>query len=166
MNKNTIIRILKNLKESGAEEVAIDTVIGYLGQLHAPGAVHLPKSVHKFIQAHVKAGVDLQRTLNLFLVDKENREWIEQEHNQELFMCGYMFGSRPEQANKYLVKVKKLGEESGYLNCYTVLAEWVFSNKNENEHYRTHHTKEQLEEAGLGWVFNCSGIECIEVKEK
>ena len=98
----------------------------------------------------------------MFLVDKENREWIEQGNNQELFACGYMFGSKSEESAKYLVRVKNAGAENNYLNCYLSLNEWGFGNSNETSDYRTYHTREQLDEAGFGWVFTCPGIECIE----
>ena len=162
MNKHEIIRVFKDLKKSGMNKLSVDSVLNYLDQLYEPGQVTLPKHVHKFIKDMINDRVDLIRALNLFLVDKENREWIEQGHNQELFACGYMFGSRDVEPAKYSVRVKNASAEGNYLNCYLSLNEWVFSNLNETNDYRAYHTREQLDEAGFGWVFNCPGIECIE----
>lgn len=165
MNKREIIRVFKDLKKSGMDKLSVDSVLNYLEQLYEPGQVVVPDTVHKFIQSHVNDNVDLLRAINLFLVDKENREWIEQGHNQELFVCGYMFGSKPQDNTKYLVRFKDLLEGSNYLNCYKRDNEWKFASELETADFRTQHTKEQLEEAGFGWVFSCSSIECIEVKE-
>lgn len=162
MNKKEIIRIFKDIQKSGINKVSPNTVLSYLDQLHEPGQVIVPKLVHEFIKDMVKDKVDLIRALNLFLVDTKHREWIEQGSNQELFACGYMFGSKAEESAKYSVRVKNASEEGNYLNCYLSLNEWVFSNTNETNDYRAYHTREQLEEAGFGWVFNCPGIECIE----
>lgn len=165
MNKHELIRLFKDLKKSSINKVSPDTVLSYLDRLYEPGQVTLPKHVHKFIKDMINDKVDLIRALNLFLVDKENREWIEQGNNQELFACGYMFGSRSENPAKYLVKFKQVLEGSNYLNCYKRDNEWKFASELETEDFRTQHTREQLEEAGFGWVFSCTAIECIEVKE-
>lgn len=165
MNKHEIIRVFKDLKKSGMKKLSVDSVLNYLDQLYEPGQVTLPKHVRKFIKDMVNDRVDLIRALNLFLVDKENREWIEQGNNQELFACGYMFGSLSEKPAKYLVKFKHVLEGSNYLNCYKRDNEWKFASELETEDFRAQHTREQLEEAGFGWVFSCTAIECIEIKE-
>lgn len=127
MNKQEIIRVFKDLKKSGMNKLSVDSVLNYLDQLYEPGQVTLPYHVHGFIKDRVNDKVDLIRALNLFLVDKENREWIEQGNNQELFACGYMFGSKAQESAKYSVRVKNASEEGNYLNCYLSLNEWVFS---------------------------------------
>lgn len=162
MNKHEIIRVFKDLKKSGMNKLSVDSVLNYLDQLYEPGQVTLPNHVHVFIKDMVNDKVDLIRALNLFLVDKENREWIEQGNNQELFACGYMFGSKAQESARYSVRVKSASAGNDYLNCYISLNEWGFSNANETNDYRIYHTREQLDEAGFGWVFNCPGIECIE----
>lgn len=162
MNKQEIIRIFKDVQKSGINEVSPSTVLSYLDQLHEPGQVTVPQRVHEFIKDMVNDKVDLIRALNLFLVDTEHRKWIEQGNNQELFACGYMFGSKAQESARYSVRVKSASAENDYLNCYISLNEWGFSNANETNDYRIYHTREQLDEAGFGWVFNCPGIECIE----
>lgn len=165
MNKHEIIRVFKDLKRSCIKKVPTDTVLSYLDRLYEPGEVTLPKHVHKFIKDMVTDKVDLIRALNLFLVDKENREWLEQGHNQELFVCGYMFGSKAEESSKYLVRFKKLSDENAYLNFHLSENSWELDTATEGPDYRTSHTREQLDEAGFGWVFNCPGIECIEKED-
>ena len=162
MNKQEIIRIFKDIQKSGINKVSPNTVLSYLDQLYEPGQVIVPRRVHEFIKDMVNKKVDLIRALNLFLVDTGHREWIEQGNNQELFACGYMFGSKAEESARYSVRVKSASAENDYLNCYISINEWGFSNANETKDYRIYHTREQLDEAGFGWVFNCPGIECIE----
>lgn len=41
-----------------------------------------------------------------------------------------------------------------YLNYNTVTKSWYIDSILENEMFRTSFTKEELEEAGFGWVFN------------
>ena len=41
---------------------------------------------------------------------------------------------------------------------------WIFSNKDENTLYQTHHTRKELEEAGFGEVFNSPLFEVEEVE--
>ena len=165
MNKQELIEIFRQLEKTGIGNPSFKVVLSYLNRLREPGQVTLPKHVHEFITDMKGDNVDLLRALNLFLVDKENREWIEQGNNQELFACGYMFGSRSGKPAKYLVKFTQVLEGSNYLNCYKRDNEWKFASELETEDFRTQHTKAQLEEAGFGWVFSCSSIECIEVKE-
>lgn len=165
MNKHELIKVFQDLEKAGMGKPSFKTILSYLDWLREPGQVTLPKHVHEFIRDMVNDKVDLIRALNLFLVDKDNREWIEQGNNQELFACGYIFGSREDKPEKYLVKFKQVLEGSNYLNCYKRDNEWKFASELETEDFRTQHTREQLEQAGFGWVFSCTEIECIEVKE-
>lgn len=45
------------------------------------------------------------------------------------------------------------------------LDSWFFSGESEPLDFRVKHTREMLEKAGFGWVFDCEGIEVKEVKE-
>ena len=76
----------------------------------------------------------------------------------------HQFGYEVEKEKRYLVKVKGIFKGCEYLN-FKFGRVWTFSNEEENEEYRTCHTKKELEEAGFGWVFDCEGIEIEEVTE-
>lgn len=76
----------------------------------------------------------------------------------------HQFGYDVEEEKKFFVKIKCLSEEYKYLNYFKSCREWLFSQKEETEEYRTAHTRKELEEAEFGWVFDCPGIEIEEVE--
>lgn len=76
----------------------------------------------------------------------------------------HQFGYEVEEEKKFFVKIKCLSEEYKYLNYFKSCREWLFSQKEETEEYRTAHTRKELEDANLGWVFDCPGIEIEEVE--
>lgn len=101
---------------------------------------------------------------------KENNQsfdltlWIKKTSNQETFALAWIFGYEVEKEKRYLVKLKGIFKGYEYLN-FKFGRVWTFSNEEENEEYRTCHTKKELEEAGFGWVFDCPGIEVEELEE-
>lgn len=88
--------------------------------------------------------------------------WVRKINNQNLFARAWLDGYEVEEEKRYLVKAKGLFPEKEYL-ILKFGHVWIFCTKEENEGYRTHHTRSQLEEAGFGWVFDCPGIEIEEV---
>ena len=72
------------------------------------------------------------------------------------------FGYTVEKEKRYFVRVKGV-----YFNNCLIFEKknktWFFSSIYEMDHQRGHHTRKELEEAGFGWVFDCSEIEVEEV---
>ena len=60
--------------------------------------------------------------------------------------------------------MKGLCENHETLNREKHSKKWLFSDWEENSLYKTKHTRKELEEANFGWVFNCPGIEVLEVE--
>mgnify|MGYP000986919131 CR=1 FL=1 len=89
-------------------------------------------------------------------------KWLESWDNQETFARAWLDGYEVKQEKRYLVKLKGVFKGYEYLN-FKFGRVWIFSNEEENEEYRTHHTKKELEDADFGWVFDCPGIEIEEV---
>ena len=83
--------------------------------------------------------------------------WVRKINNQDLFARAWLDGYDVEKEKRYLVKLKGVFKGYEYLN-FKFGRVWIFSNEEENEEYRTHHTKKELEESGFGWVFDCPGI--------
>ena len=77
----------------------------------------------------------------------------------------HQFGYEVAKEKRYIVKVKGAEEGYNYLNCRISLNEYFFSGESEPLDFRVKHTREMLEKAGFGWVFDCEGIEVKEVKE-
>ena len=89
-------------------------------------------------------------------------EWLGS--NEDKFARAWLDGYEVEKEKRYVVKVKGIFKGCEYLN-FKFGRVWTFSNEEENEEYRTCHTKKQLEEAGFGWVFDCPGIKIEEVED-
>lgn len=65
----------------------------------------------------------------------------------------------------YRVRFKDIASiDDYYLNYNTLTKSWYIDSILENEMFRTSFTKEELEEAGFGWVFNCPVVEVKEVE--
>lgn len=85
--------------------------------------------------------------------------------NRKRLISAILFGYEVEKEKQYIVKLKNVPDLFGILNFGKHSKEWLFSDSNTNSHHRTAHTREELEEAGFGWVFDCEGIEVEEVTE-
>lgn len=75
----------------------------------------------------------------------------------------HQFGYEVEEEKRYLVKMKGVFKGYEFLT-FKFGRVWIFSNEEENEEFRTAHTRKELEEANFGWVFDCPGIEIEEVE--
>lgn len=98
------------------------------------------------------------------LSGKKVYDWIvESLENQELFARAWIDGYTVEKEKRYFVRVKGV-----YFNNCLIFEKrnktWFFSSIYEIDHQRGHHTREELEEAGFGWVFDCKGMEVEEVE--
>ena len=74
----------------------------------------------------------------------------------------HQFGYEVEEEKRYLVKMPK-ANFNGNIQILSFKKNSFFWSSNW-EGYKVHHTRKELEEAGLGWVFNCEGIEIEEVE--
>lgn len=91
--------------------------------------------------------------------------WLfEDSDNQETFALAWIFGYEVEEEKRYRVKVKGICGNHETLNREKHSNKWLFSDREENSLYWTHHTRKELEEAGFGWVFDCPGVEVQEVE--
>lgn len=118
--------------------------------------VTVPQYVADFITEHKKLGHTLSYSIDACMSDRV-AEWYWD--NSELFARAWLDGYEVEQEKQYEVKLKNTDD---YL---------VKTNNNDYRFYnniyttRRKHTREEIEKAGFGWVFDCSGIEVEEVEE-
>lgn len=103
-------------------------------------------------------------------------EWEEQEedefknwfnHSNKAFQTlvnMHQFGYEIEKEKKFLVKMKGLGHEFRVLKYNVFYNDWFTGSDRGDSEFRLHHTRKELEEANFGWVFDCPGIEIVEVK--
>nr|UWI35078.1 MAG: Protein of unknown function (DUF1642) [Bacteriophage sp.] len=76
----------------------------------------------------------------------------------------HQFGYEVEKEPRYTVRIKGVSEINRYLNKEND-KEFLFSDSEESEDYRTKFTRKELEEADFGWVFDCPGVEVTEVTD-
>lgn len=122
--------------------------------------VTVPQFVAYFITEQKKLGHTLSYSIDACMSDRI-AEWYWD--NSELFARAWLDGYEVEKEKAFTVKVKNVSIFSNYLNFSKGMNRWVFSDGNETESHRVKHTKEELEEAGFGWVFDCEGMEVEEV---
>lgn len=90
-------------------------------------------------------------------------DWLMDANNQELFARAWLNGYEVEKEKRYLVKIK--GNIKENMLVYGELLERYFFTKSfslDDAIYS--HTRKELENAKIGWVFDCEGFEIEEVE--
>ena len=82
----------------------------------------------------------------------------------EILVNMHKFGYEVEKEKRYLVKVKGICGKHETLNREKHSNKWLFSDREENSLYGTHHTRKELEDAGFSEVFNSPLFEVEEVE--
>lgn len=129
--------------------------------------VTLPDKVADYLEFMKEKSYTLKGALNVVICNGETKKFINEylsySSNQEKFALAWINGHKREE-KFYTVKFKNLGNVYGYLNYEIEAKIFKLSSKDESKYFQTKFTKKFLEENSFGWVFNCEGIELIEVK--
>ena len=176
MNKKQLISIIRTevlLAKSSPErkgyiaglEEAINIIDGFSDEPQKPV---VPQFVADWIKYCKFTNVNLQNALfvgDVYFYNYANqkdfsklKEFLNTENNQELFARAWLDGYEVEKEKRYTVKIKAV-------NQYLV--------KNPDEEFlgflqsrlKSKFTRKELEDDGVGWVFDCEGIEIEEVEE-
>lgn len=121
--------------------------------------VTIPQRIDEFITEQKKLGHTLSYSIDACMPDQV-AEWYWD--NSELFALAWINGYEIEEEKRYRVKLKSNPKEVDYL---------VDTKRNGLRFYSNiytqsrEHTREEIEAAGFGWVFDCPGIEIEEVEE-
>lgn len=143
-----------NFKAKVYEELIKD-----LKQLDKSQEVPVPQFVADYIKYAIENDWDFQ-DLFKYIEDKEDEElmrWVYHERNQETLATAWINGYTVEKEKRYIVKMSATKQPLFYNGMY----EKIFFSLGD---LATQFTRKQLEELGLGWVFDCPGIEVEEVK--
>lgn len=133
--------------------------------------VTVPQFVADWIEVckeHLTSSLYLAMTPSFLKANNQSFElilWIKKKENQEIFALAWINGYEVEKEKRYLVRMKGLETDLCFLNCNTGENYWTFSDEEENNLYKTHHTRNELEGAGFGEVFNSPLFEVEEVTE-
>ena len=133
-------------------------------QLDEPKLVKVPQLVAEHIKLAKEIGRDLQDAMNSSSIHEEVDQWLYTDNNTDTFARAWLDGYEVEKEKRYLVKVKGMLKGFEFLT-FKFGHVWIFSSEEEDEEFRLHHTRKELEEAGFGWVFGCEGVEIEEMEE-
>ena len=144
-------------------------VVELVKQLDEPGKVKVPQLVADWIKKYDLREETLGKQSVFDVFDnlendskngyyKDVKRWIDD--NRDLFARAWLDGYEVEKERKYIVTLKSSGQKLYYR---TKDEDYIFSSYDE-VFYSGYHTKTDLEENGMSWVFNCPGIEIEEVE--
>lgn len=170
MNKQELI---KKYEETIYAIIATDEVLKDLKQLDEPQKPVVPQFVADWYEEHKD---DLEFNMwdwIKYTQEKEkveNRrftEWLGESENTpaETLIKMKLYGYTVEKEKKYIVRINNVFENANCLNHSLMNERWIFMDSSETDSCKTKHTREELEQAGFGWVFECPGIEIEEVEE-
>lgn len=166
MNKQELINKFReigvyslNIFGTEIKGIPTESAICLIEQLDEPEKVKVPQCVHKYIQEAKEYKWDLQDLIKS--IDDEDSEelqrWFYHECNQETLARAWLDGYEIEKEKRYTVVMKETKQPLYYNSVDKKL---FFSMGG----LATNFTKQQLEQANVGWVLDCPGIEMEEVK--
>lgn len=160
MNIEDLIKKYESLEgvwNANGAEIARHCFLRDLKQLNAIDTkkVTVPQYVADWIEEAKKEGYSIFGAINK-APKGEVEGWIELQ-NVEIFAEAWVNGYEVEKEKQYTVKMRATKQPLFYNNMY----EKIFFSLGE---LATRFTRKELEGAGLGWVFDCPGVEVEEVE--
>lgn len=142
----------------------VELFLKELKQLDEPQKVKIPQCVAEYIEFKKKNNFHVYGAMRVIEdhYDKKVPDWF-YENNIEKFCLAWLNGYEIEKEKRYFVKIKGNIKEN-MLVYGEFLKRYFFTKSFSLDDVIYSHTRKQLEEAGLGWVFDCEGIEIEEVE--
>ena len=167
MNKKELIeRIVKLPYVEGpiADTVTVNRewILKSIEQLDEPQKVTVPQFVADWYEKH-KNDFEFAVFNYLYMFDRQDesdfKRWFRDSRTEpfQILVNMHQFGYTVEKEKRYTVKVRATKQPLFYNNMY----EKIFFSLGE---LATRFTRKELEEVGLGWVFDCPGVEVEEVE--
>lgn len=169
MNKQELIESISHLpSDCSRPRPMIDklTALELIKLLDEPQKVTVPQFVADWIEECKNDDFHLFGAMEAISFNRKKLDyWFREDDNMEIFARAWLDGYEIEQKKRYLVKAKGV-----YFNSCLIFEKknkkWFFSSVYETDHQIGYHTKEELEQAGFGWVFDCEGMEVKAVEEE
>ena len=163
MNKQELITRIKCLDESYLKE---EFILDLIEQLDEPQKPVVKQVVADWYEENKN---NLDKNIYDCIVgwgihSKEIRDWMRETSPFQTLVNMHQFGYEVKKEKLYIVKAKGVEKGYDYLNHRISLDSWFFSGESEPLDFRVKHTREMLESAGFGWVFDCPGIDIEEVE--
>ena len=162
MNKQELLDHCKTLKEDKNKFINcidVDRIINTIKQLDEPKPVKVPQFVADWIEEARKTCKDVADFFNFDFINEEVGKWFMQEQPFDLVARAWLDGYEVEKERKYIVTLKSSGQKLYY---HTEDEDYIFSSY-DGVFYSGYHTKTDLEENDMSWVFDCPGIDVEEV---
>lgn len=156
MNKQELIEKYEYMSHACFRRVDTLEVLKDLRQLDEPQKPVVPQFVADFISEQKKQGHTLSYSIDASMSDRV-AEWYW--GNSELFARAWLDGYEIEKERRYTVVMKGTKQPLFYNNLH----ERLFFSLGE---LATRFTRKQIEDAGLGEVFNSPLFEVEEVKDE
>ena len=169
MNKQELIKRFEEIGIHGlnmfgtvVKGIPTETAIDLIKQLDEPKKPVVPQFVADWYEKHKYAlEFNIFDYVYRFEQQAENdfKDWFDDINTKaiQILVNMHQFGYEVEEEKKYFVKIKAVDQ-------------YLVSVKDEDflgflqSRLRSKFTRKELEEAGLGWVFDCPGIEIEEVE--
>lgn len=164
MNKQELIKHFEDMPYVSISQMGKKSFIDLIEQLDEPQKVTVPQFVADWIEVckeHLTSSLYLAMTPSFLKANNQGIEltiWIKK--NEETFARAWLDGYEVEKEKQYEVLLcngqslktvyRQGGDRLDFEKVYGDLERF---------------TRKQLEDAGLGWAFDCQGIEIREVAE-
>lgn len=162
------IKDLDKLEVNVKTYVEFESVLNLVTQLAHPQKPVVKPYIAEWYEKNKK---DLEYHIWSYIFNWNGQEeskfktWMDYTTNKpiETLINMQIFGYEIKKEPKYTVRMKTLGKHS-YLTYYKTSDKWNFNEETQASTVWSHHTREELEEAGFSWVFNCEGMVVKEVE--
>ena len=167
MNKQELIKEFEEIGIHGlnmfgtvVKGIPTETAIDLIKQLDEPEKIKIPQFVADVIEGAREQSPELEDALHYACSNgsQEFTEWYQKKSNRDLFARAWLDGYEVKEEKRYTVVIKETKQP-------------LYYNAGEKKLFfslgglATKFTRKELEDANLGWVFDCPGIEIEEVEE-
>lgn len=128
---------------------------------YIPEKVTIPQFVADWIEESKKHCKNVVEFFRYKYPNVEMIKWIQEGKRFDLIARAWLDGYEVEKEKKYIVTLKSSGQKLYY---HTEDEDYIFSSY-DGVFYSGYHTKTDLEENDMSWVFDCPGIEVEEVEQ-
>ncbi|HEM4453299.1 DUF1642 domain-containing protein [Streptococcus suis] len=161
MNKQEAIKRIEamSFRDKTFKEIKAG-VAKIISQIDQPQKVEVPAFIDSYIRYAKAEGMSLFIAMDN--AQNKESEWIIK--NEDIFTRAWLFGYQVEKERLYTVEVPSITDGMNMLHHSD--NDWYFDEdiNNSTSGDSRYHTKFDIEQAGFGWVFDCSGVKIVEVE--
>lgn len=169
MELNKVIKDLKDMRKSGFIDCNIQCFLDQLNKVTESVVVDqfIADWYEKYKDNFEYSLWEWMRYEYNIEKNKKFYLWLNNSSNNpvETLIKMKLFGYQVRKEKKYIIKVKNVQKSSEALKFDKVVGKWYFGFNQESSATCLYHTKEDIVNAGFGWMFSSPGFEVEEVEE-